>query len=105
MDIKNIFQGIPQTIDHEAFEDILSSENVRIERIVSEAISNDEWYDQSENEWVIVIQGSAKLLFEENHQEISLEKGDHVLIPAHKKHKVTYVEQNIQTIWLAIFFK
>ncbi len=84
---------------------LLSQSNVRIERIISQGHStpDGEWYDQSENEWVIVLQGSSVLEYE-NHEQVTLHKGDYLYIPAHFKHRVISTTKHQQTIWLAIFW-
>lgn len=88
------------------FEDLLKHDNVRIERIVSKGHISPEqgWYDQAENEWVIVLQGAAKLLFDGG-REVNLLPGGYINIPAHCKHKVSWTEPNSITVWLAVFYK
>lgn len=101
----NIFSDLPASLDQEVFEDILRRENIRIERIISQGHSAPEtgWFDQDENEWVIVLSGSASLLFE-GETEIELRPGDYVMIPAHQRHRVLKTDPEQPTIWLAIFF-
>ena len=103
---QNIFDQIPEQITAELTDIINNSENVRIERIVSKGHTSPEtgWYDQDENEWVILLEGFAGITFEGS-QEILLNKGDYLFIPAHKKHKVTFTTKSRVSIWLAIFFK
>ena len=62
------------------------------------------WYDQEQNEWVIVLKGKAQLLFETAHQTIPLEAGDYVHIPAHVRHRVAWTAPNEPTVWLAVFY-
>jgi cupin 2 domain-containing protein len=47
--------------------ELLTSPNCRIERICStwQASPPDYWYDQEWNEWVILLRGGARLLFED----------------------------------------
>ncbi len=101
----NIFSDLPSSLDQEVFEDILKRENIRIERIISQGHSAPEtgWFDQDENEWVIVLSGKASLLFE-GKTEIELSPGDYVMIPAHQRHRVLKTDPAQPTIWLAIFF-
>ncbi|MCG3863528.1 MULTISPECIES: cupin domain-containing protein [unclassified Photobacterium] len=101
----NIFSQLPAKLDNEEFIDLLKTDSVRIERIVSQGHITpiDEWYDQSENEWVIVLEGRAEVSFT-NGEIKRLEKGDHLYIPAHQKHRVSWTEPNKLTIWLAVFF-
>ena len=93
----------------ESFTDLLKSENVRIERIVStgQTSPKDFWYDQDENEWVVVLQGSAVLSVQNEDGTITkqeLQKGDYINLPAHKKHRVDYTDTKTETIWLAVFY-
>lgn len=87
----------------EQVDDLITDLGVKIERIVStgQITPKDQWYDQKRDEWVILIQGKAHLEYE-NGQITKLSPGDHQLIPAHKKHRVTYTSQDPPCIWLAI---
>ena len=101
----NIFSSLPNKLEHESLEELLRHKNIKIERIVSQGhISpEDGWYDQKENEWVIVLEGSGSILFESG-VEVNLKKGDYLNIPAHTRHKVTWTDPNSITIWLAIHY-
>ena len=35
----------------------------------------------------------------------AVEAGDHVTIPAHTKHKVSWTDPTQETIWLAVFYQ
>lgn len=102
----NIFESIPDNLDTEVFEDILKSSNLRIERIISKGQSSPDvgWYDQEDNEWVIVLEGKAVLEFETDGL-VTLNKGDYLNIPAHSKHKVNWTDPDQITVWLAIFYQ
>lgn len=109
-DMDNLFSKIPEKFDEEIFEGLLSKENVRIERILSKGHTSPEsktsgldWYDQDEHEWVVVLKGSGKLLFEGG-KEKHLKEGDFLYIPPHVKHKVIWTDPEEVTIWLAVFF-
>jgi cupin 2 domain-containing protein len=106
MKIKNIFNDIPSNIKEEITEKIISSGNIRIERIISkgDASPGDFWYDQEDNEWVIVIKGNAKLEFFGENELIDLSEGDYFNIPSHKKHRVEWTDPENETIWLAVFY-
>jgi cupin 2 domain-containing protein len=84
---------------------LLRHKNIKIERIVSQGLASPKngWYDQTQNEWVIVLEGSGSILFESG-EEVNLKKGDYLNIPAHTKHKVTRTDLNNITIWLAIHY-
>lgn len=101
----NIYSGLPAQLDQELFGELLRTENIRIERIVSKGHTSPEhgWYDQTENEWVIVLEGSGRLLFEVG-GEVVLNRGDYVNIPAHSRHKVIWTDPDVVTVWLAVFY-
>ena len=103
--MNNIFTDLPQNIDEEIFEIIASSQTVKIERIISKghASLKTAWYDQEQNEWVIVLKGDAILEFE-NEQPVRLTEGDYINIPAHQKHRVDWTNPKQETIWLAVFY-
>ncbi|MBN2781668.1 MAG: cupin domain-containing protein [Campylobacterales bacterium] len=103
--LKNIFESIPKDLSHEVFEEIVSSEDIKIERIISHGHTSpqDGWYDQKQNEWVMVLDGEAILSFEDK-DDVKLKKGDFINIKAHQKHKVSYTKPDGYTIWLCIFY-
>ncbi|MBU1217832.1 cupin domain-containing protein [bacterium] len=100
----NLFENIPTQLQEELFEEILSSKNVTIERIISKGHSSPKsgWYDQKSNEWVMVLQGEAIIAFE--NEEVHLNAGDYCNIPAHTKHKVTWTLPECETVWLAVHY-
>ena len=102
----NIFSDIPQGIDQERVEVILSSGSLRIEQIISGGWSTPpgQWYDQEQDEWVILLAGSATLMIEGLSEAISLKPGDYVNIPAHKRHRVEKTDEAEETIWLAVHY-
>ena len=101
----NIFENIPDNLDQELFETLAEKGDLKIERITSKGHTSPEsgWYDQAHDEWVMVLKGSGTLSFE-NGESVTLNGGDYLQIPAHHKHKVTWTDPDIQTIWLAIHF-
>jgi cupin 2 domain-containing protein len=105
MAVKNIFKNLPIDLNKEVVESIITSKSIRIERIISKGqISAKEfWYEQEENEWVILLSGSAKLLFE-NGELVELNPGDYLNIPANKKHRVEWTIPDEETIWLTVFY-
>jgi cupin 2 domain-containing protein len=105
MTVENLFELIPPTLESEAFEEIVKTESIRIERILSKGHTSPEtgWYDQEENEWVIVLRGGARLAFDDG-SEVLLRSGDHINIPAHSKHKVSWTDPDQVTVWLAVFY-
>jgi len=77
---------------------------VRIERIISTGHRSPDgfWYDQSKNEWVLVLQGAARLEFED--RVLEMRPGDFVNIPAHQKHRVAWTTPDEPTVWLAVHY-
>lgn len=102
---ENIFESIPEDLPEELFEDILKKDNFKIERIISDGHTSPKegWYESSQNEWVIVLQGEAVLSFDKS-ESIRLKVGDYHNIVALTKHKVSYTSKSEKTIWLAIFY-
>ena len=101
----NIFDGIPGGLDEELFETLAKSRTVKIERIVSRGHSSPQsgWYDQDWHEWVIVLRGSASILFEDG-KVVDLEEGGYLEIGAHMKHRVIRTSDRPETVWLAVHF-
>ena len=101
----NIFKNIPAIIPEKLFENLLVQENFKIERIISHGHTTPigEWYDQSWDEWVLLLQGEAILGYEAGNK-VNLHTGDYVLIPAHARHRVEWTQPESNTIWLAIHF-
>ncbi len=87
-------------------ETLVSSGRVRIQKIISDSHASPEsfWYDQDENEWVLLLKGSAALRFEEKEGLVLLEPGDWVDIPAHVRHRVEWTDPKQKTVWLAVFY-
>ena len=99
--------ALPARLPEELVETLAAGKHVRIERIVSTGQASPEgfWYDQEEIEWVVVLKGEAKLLFEGDAQPIHLKPGDHVTIPAHRRHRVEWTTPKEPTVWLAVFYR
>ena len=77
---------------------------VRVERIVSTGQSSppDFWYDQDEDEWVVLLSGAARLAYPDGcHQDLTV--GDWVFLPAHCRHRVDWTDPGQPTVWLAVF--
>ena len=104
MKVDNLFDNIPADLPQEWFEEIVTTKAVRVERIVSRGhcSADDVWYDQPADEWVVLLRGSAGLMFEDQAAPVELKPGDHLLIPAHVKHRVAWTADQEDTIWLAV---
>jgi cupin 2 domain-containing protein len=103
----NLLADVPQRLSGEQIVELLSAPNVRIERIVStgHATPSDVWYDQDRPEWVLLLAGSAGLMFEGEAEPLLLAPGSYVHIPAHARHRVVWTDRSVPTIWLAIHYR
>ena len=89
----------------ELFESLVDSPHVRIERIVSKGHRSPYgfWYDQPQNEWVLLLKGDAVLEFE-GEPSVEMKPGTAVLIPSHCRHRVIQTSADEHTVWLAVHF-
>jgi cupin 2 domain-containing protein len=86
----NLLKYIPANANQEHVDSLVHSETVRIERIVSQGQSSPAgfWYDQPENEWVMLLQGAARLNVEG--ELLELRPGDSINLPRHCRHRVEW---------------
>ena len=105
--MNNLFADLPTALPEELVEVLAENNNVRIERIVSTGHASPEgfWYDQDQHEWVVVLKGRAKLLFDGDDQAVEMGPGDCINIPAHRKHRVEWTTPDEPTVWLAVFYR
>ena len=103
--MNNIFDAIPADLPDEFFETLVDHSTVRIERIVSRGHSSPQsgWYDQAQNEWVVLLKAEAVHAFEQG-EPVTLKAGDFLTIPAHSRHRVEWTAQDFDTIWLAVHY-
>ena len=99
--MNNLFTPNVQDTNKEVFDTLLQTSQIQIEKITSHGQTSEKWYEQDRDEWVVLIEGEGKLLFEDG-SEVRLKKGEHIHIPCMKRHKVTYTSS--PAIWLAIYF-
>jgi cupin 2 domain-containing protein len=100
---QNLFSDIPESIPDELTTVLQKGHGARVERIVSLGHRSPDgfWYDQPEDEWVMVLNGAARLEFEGGFVE--MREGDWITIPAHRKHRVAWTTPDEPTVWLAVF--
>jgi cupin 2 domain-containing protein len=103
--MNNLLADIPLHALDEVVDPILSADSVRMERIVSNGQCSPDgfWYDQPENEWVTILQGCARLRFENEPEARELKVGDCLHIPAHVRHRVEWTDS--PTVWLCVFYR
>ena len=100
MTLGNLFENLPKLDAGEMFEDLLRCGNVRIERIVSSDRPDPTLYDQDQDEWVCLLQGSAELWIDG--ESVTLRAGDYRFIPARVPHRVLRTSSEPPCVWLAI---
>ena len=97
----SLFADLPAPGAEEDFRPLFANGAVRIERIVSHHHASPPgfWYEQADDECVLLVRGAAVLAFDDGHEQ-ALTPGDWVLLPAGCKHRVARTEAS--TIWLAV---
>lgn len=102
----NLLTELPDASSGEVFTEILARPGLTIERIVSlgQSTPADAPYRQDHDEWVLLLSGAAKLWIE-GEGDLTLKPGDHLLIPAQRRHCVTWTSQQEPTVWLAAHFR
>ena len=105
--LKNLFADIRKDLSDELFETLLQTSRLRIERIVSKGHCSPKgfWFDQDDNEWVMLLKGRAVLHFENDNESITLKPGDYIHIDKHLRHRVEWTDPEQETIWLAIHYQ
>ena len=62
------------------------------------------WMNQSEQEWVMVLRGSARLQLTNPERVVDLSAGDHLFLPAHCRHRVERTDPDPGTLWVALIW-
>lgn len=96
-------EGVPADLPEELVTALAEGAGVRIERIVSRghATPPGEWYEQAEDEFVLVVSGAARLEF--GTHDLELQAGDWVDVSAGVRHRVAWTAPEADTVWLAVF--
>lgn len=102
MEVFNLWDGLPVNSPVEQFTPLFSTPALRVERIFSQGHASppDVWYDQPQAEWILLLQGAARLQFED--RCVDLCRGDSLHIPSHVRHRVDWTTPDEPTLWLAI---
>ena len=105
--MSNLFDDLPRALPAEQVDVLLETADARLERIVSTGHTTPpgQWYDQERDEWVLVLRGRARLRFDGEPAARELAPGDHLLIPAHVRHRVEWTDPAEPTVWLALFVR
>ena len=104
----NLRRGLPaRPRPDEVVDLLLDRSGLRIERIVStgQAMPEGQWYDQGGDEWVLLVEGAARLNIEGEREDRELSEGDWILLSAHCRHRVTWTRAEPPTVWLAVHFR
>lgn len=99
------FEVPDEASDEEVIEVLMEGRqdrSFRLERILScgQVSPDGFWYDQEQDEWVVLLRGRARLTFEGG--DLSLAPGDSLLIPAGCRHRVTFTSVSPPCLWLAL---
>ena len=97
--MENIYDFNLPDLDDENFKTMLKHKNVSVKRIVSNTLKTPQTFKQDVDEWVVVLQGCAKL--EMDGIIHKLKKGDSLFIEANKEHTLLKTKQVV--VWLAIY--
>ena len=105
MTTQNLYADIPETLETELFDTLVTGNGLHIERIVSRGQCSPAqgWYDQDSAEWVVVLQGAAVIAYPDGKQ-VTLGEGDYMHIPANCRHRVQWTDPDRATVWLAVHF-
>jgi len=107
MRVHNILSNVPEHLPQELCEQIATANGIKIERIVSRGHSSPDgfWYDQDQNEWVLLLSGRAGLLLAGDDNIVELKPGDYLNIPAHVRHRLEWTDPDRPTVWLAVHYR
>lgn len=102
--VSNMCQPMPDNEGLEKSYSLVSSKALELEKIVSygQATAAGQWYDQTHDEWVMLVKGTAVLRMDPG-GFLTLNAGDFLTIAAHHKHRVE--QCSADAIWLALHMK
>jgi cupin 2 domain-containing protein len=98
VNIRNLFDNAAPPATGERFNVLLEHKNLVIERICSSADIPLTQYVQTQDEWVLLVRGTAEI--EIDCKTESLKSGDYVFLPADTPHCVRKVSEG--ALWLAV---
>ena len=97
--IHNIYSKEKPSENRELFSTLFQNNLLKIESIQSWLKTPGTFYDQDQDEWVILLKGKAHLEIDDC--SLHLKKGDYCFIPKHTVHRVLSTSKN--ALWLGIF--
>ena len=97
----NLFHDLPVPAEAEHLRTLACAPGCSVVHIVSDGHASppDFWYDQADDEWVVLLQGGANLEFESG-EHFTLTPGDWLHLSAGPRHRV--VSTALRTVWLAV---
>ncbi len=104
--MKNLFDDLDPHAAEEDFRVLLKQPGWTLERIVStgQSTTKEDWYDQAQHEWVVLLSGHAQLLFKDPAETFNMMPGDWLNIPAHRRHRVEATSTQEPSVWLALHY-
>ena len=90
--------GAAAPAEGERFTPLVELPGATIEQILSGALPEPAAFEQTHDEWVVVLEGGARMLVDG--EELELESGDWLLLPAGCRHSVLATQPG--TSWLAV---
>ena len=97
--VQNLLEGAPPATG-ERFRELLRRPNLVIQHILSSDRPEPVDYCQDEDEWVLLLQGSARI--EVAGRPLELGPGDSLLIPARTPHRVLATSGEPHCIWVTV---
>lgn len=94
----NLYEDALPPATGERFDTLLSHRGLVIERIVSTSRIASQEYVQEQDEWVVLLQGEARL--DVAGRELPLRAGDYLFLPSRTPHTVLQVSDG--ALWLAV---
>jgi len=96
--IGHLFTHATPPATGERFDTLLDHRNLQIERIVRSSHTQPARYVQPQDEWVVLLQGTAELTVDG--EAVSLQAGDYLFIAANTPHTVERTSDG--ALWLAV---
>lgn len=97
--LNNLYNTQIPVENSEIFTPLFQNQRIKIESIRSWLKTPGEIYDQTEDEWVVLLIGEASLQI--NEQRLNMRAGDYCFIPCHTRHQV--LSTSSDALWLGVF--
>lgn len=100
----NLFHNLPLDRSAEVVDLLHQRAGLKIERIISNGQASPPgfWYDNPQEEWVLLLSGAAALTLEGKAAQHIMHPGDWLHIPAHCRHRIEWTDAGQPTVWLAV---